>query len=206
MTQISEEHDVNNRQIILENNELKREISDLTVKEQVSIDKMKDLREEYLKTRSGYIKKEEEFKSQIKQITCENDQLHHSLEQEQKLVEIRNEQIIKLETNLKQLIEPNNKHVYLEDFLCAQAKVHSLESINKHNEAKLAQLNKTVTKLQQANDKLEEQTLSLETELRLNKNDYESLLLEVEVFHKDVENLQTNNINIQNLLSQEQLK
>ena len=78
--------------------------------------------------------------------------------------------------------------------------------MNKHNEAKLAQSNEKVTKLQQANDKLEEQTLSLETELRLNKNDYESLLLEVEEFHKNVENLQTNNINIQNLLRQEQLK
>ena len=90
--------------------------------------------------------------------------------------------------------------------MCVQAKVHSLTSINKHNEAKLAQSNEKVTKLQQANDKLEEQTLSLETELRLNKNDYESLLLEVEEFHNNVENLQNNNINIQNLLRQEQLK
>ena len=102
MTQISEEHDANNRKIILENNELKREISDLTVKEQVGIDKMKDLREEHLKTRSSYVEKEEEFKSQIKQVKSENDKLHHSLEQEKKLVEIRNEQIIQLETNLKQ--------------------------------------------------------------------------------------------------------
>ena len=102
MTQMSEEHDANNRKIILENNQLKREISDLTVKEQVGIDKMKDLREENLKTRSSYAEKEEEFKSQIKQIKSENDKLHHSLEQEKKLEEIRNEQIIQLETNLKQ--------------------------------------------------------------------------------------------------------
>ena len=206
MTQMSEENDANNRKLILQNNELKRQLSDLTMKEQVSIDKLKDLREEHLKARSSFVEREEELKAQIKQFTRDYDKLHHDFQQEEKLANIKNEQIMQLETNLKQSMQETGAHAYLEDFLSAQAKWNSLISTNKLNEAKLSQLYESITKLQEANDKLEAQSQSLETELRLNKNDYENLLLEIDQFHKDIDSLQTNNDNIKNLLQQEQLK
>ena len=122
MTQISEENDANNRKLILQNNELKRQLSDLTMKEQVSIDKLKDLREEHLKARSSFVEREEELKAQIKQFTRDYDKLHHDFQQEEKLANIKNEQIMQLETNLKQSMQETGAHAYLEDFLSAQAK------------------------------------------------------------------------------------
>lgn len=205
ITQLKETHDVEIRRLTSKINELAQQNDDLLSKEQASIDRFKELREEYAQGRSIHVEQESELKSQLKDIIKEMDDLNHKFEHTEALIKIRDEQIAELENELQKLLN-NQNSTYYEEFLEAKAQAFSYQAQNKHNLVKIDSLCNQLSKVKQDKDSLEGQVEMLETELRLNKTDYENLTLEIEEFSKDIENLQNENSRLLGLLRHEQLR